>query len=349
MIHKKTLVLALVAALGFAASAQAGSVSAMQVANGGISDVSGANLANTVTNDILIDTAAGELIGAIQIWLQLDAGTGTIFQHPFGANTPPNATQFGLVPALPFDTFVASGVPTNDFVPVIAGASADLGSPGTGGAAIFDADTLDATFGPQAGQATGGANDFLVARITLANTANGTFDLDAEFSSPNPRVRLDWVVTNGIISPGGPPPLPGIDVLGNGMSIGDGDTTPSLLDDTDFGNVAQGAVETRSFTINNTGTAQLDLGDPDVGMLGPFSVLGAFPDSIPAAGNAVVQVSLDTSVLGPKVGTLSFGTNVEGLATFNFDLAANVVPEPASFALVGLAMVGLVGVFRRRG
>ena len=53
---------------------------------------------------------------------------------------------------------------------------------------------------------------------------------------------------------------PEIDVRGKGVSIADGDTTPSTTDDTNFGSqsVASGTV-TRNFTIANTGSASLNL------------------------------------------------------------------------------------------
>jgi hypothetical protein len=139
--------------------------------------------------------------------------------------------------------------------------------------------------------------------------------------------------------------LPNIAVLGNANPINDG-STPSLLNDTDFGAVAQGSLQTRTFTINNTGTAELTLSGLNISA--PFSLVGAFPGAIAASGSEVFTVGLDTSTLGPKTGSVSFTTNVAGLESFNFDLAAEVVPEPASLALVGLAMVGFVGLIRRR-
>jgi hypothetical protein len=55
--------------------------------------------------------------------------------------------------------------------------------------------------------------------------------------------------------------VPEITVLGNGVSIGDGDTTPSLTDYTDFGSVVQGGTAiSRTFTVRNDGTATLTLG-----------------------------------------------------------------------------------------
>ena len=50
--------------------------------------------------------------------------------------------------------------------------------------------------------------------------------------------------------------LPEIDVLGNDVSIQNGDTTPDAADHTAFGNADEnGATITRIFTIKNTGLA----------------------------------------------------------------------------------------------
>ena len=63
---------------------------------------------------------------------------------------------------------------------------------------------------------------------------------------------------------------PEIDVQGNGQSIADGDTTPSLADYTDFGEIqVSGENMTRSFTIRNSGDGDLKLtSDPKISITG---------------------------------------------------------------------------------
>ena len=53
--------------------------------------------------------------------------------------------------------------------------------------------------------------------------------------------------------------VPDIGVTGNGQAIASGDASPSAADGTDFGRVAAGQTVTRTFTIVNTGDADLDL------------------------------------------------------------------------------------------
>ena len=62
--NSKVFAIVLSAAVGVAGVAHAGSVSISQVSNGGVSDISGANLAGTVTNDVRIATDPGEQIFA---------------------------------------------------------------------------------------------------------------------------------------------------------------------------------------------------------------------------------------------------------------------------------------------
>ena len=53
-----------------------------------------------------------------------------------------------------------------------------------------------------------------------------------------------------------------MDIQGNGQSIVDGDATPSPTDDTDFGTTnVSGLTVAHTFTIENTGTGDLNLTD----------------------------------------------------------------------------------------
>ncbi|MDO8318278.1 DUF4347 domain-containing protein, partial [Rhodoferax sp.] len=86
--------------------------------------------------------------------------------------------------------------------------------------------------------------------------------------------------------------MPEIDILGNGVSIADGDTTPTAADYTQFGTQTVGAGSvTRSFTIANSGTGVLTLtGSPNVVISGAnadqFSV-SAQPSVVTALVNLV--------------------------------------------------------------
>ena len=73
----------------------------------------------------------------------------------------------------------------------------------------------------------------------------------------------DYTLTGGFI-PGLSEPAvvfyPEMDVLGKGYSIPDGDSTPSIEDDTDFGSTeVDGGTVVHTFTIENTGDGDLNL------------------------------------------------------------------------------------------
>jgi hypothetical protein len=196
--YNSTSLAAFAATLLFAAAAQAGTIKSVVVANGG----AGA-LAGTTTNDILIDAGPTEQIGAIQIYAELSEGS--FYNDGFGGNTPPNPAFFVPFPAVQFDTFVASGQPINtNFNPVMASASVNLGSPNSGGPSpIFDSNTVDVTFGPQAGQNTLGALDFLAARLTIGS--EGIFRMDVEFSGSGPHATImNGTIVDGQVRLDGP-------------------------------------------------------------------------------------------------------------------------------------------------
>ena len=89
--------------------------------------------------------------------------------------------------------------------------------------------------------------------LVIANNA-GNLTLAAQPSYDN-LIAKGWSIDVG------PPAAPGpvIDVLGNGISIANGDLIPDVADDTDFGPVINGGSKTNTFTIQNTGVSDLTI------------------------------------------------------------------------------------------
>ena len=124
------------------------------------------------------------------------------------------------------------------------------------------------------------------------------------------------------------PPSPEIIVQGNGLSITDGDTTPSTSDHTDFGSVALGgAAISRTFTIRNEGSAALTLGT--VTAPAGFTVTTQPATSVAAGGTTTFTVRMDTGANGTKSGELSFTTNDLDESPFNFQIrgVVGITPE----------------------
>jgi len=118
---------------------------------------------------------------------------------------------------------------------------------------------------------------------------------------------------------------PEITVLGNAVSITDGDATPSAADGTDFGSVTQGGpTASRTFTVRNDGTAALTLGAVTVPT--GFTLTEGLSTTLAAGASDTFTVRLDTATLGTKSGEVSFTTNDSDENPFNFAITGIVSP-----------------------
>ena len=119
------------------------------------------------------------------------------------------------------------------------------------------------------------------------------------------------------------PPGPEINVKGNGQSISDGDNTPGLADDTDFGAApVEGGQVVRTFTIENAGDATLNLsGDPRVSVSGDvadFTVTVQPSDTVAVGGSTTFQVTFDPSATGQRTATLSIANDDSNENPYDF-------------------------------
>ena len=131
---------------------------------------------------------------------------------------------------------------------------------------------------------------------------------------------------------------PEINIQGNSITIADGDISPATMDNTDFGTtcVTTGTI-TKSFTIQNSGTAPLHLTG-----LSPFiSISGAnaadfsitnIPANIVAAtnGNTSFNVTFSPGGPGPRTATVSIANDDTDEDPYNFDIRGNGVASAPS-------------------
>ncbi|TDE53809.1 LamG-like jellyroll fold domain-containing protein [Flavobacterium sp. GT3P67] len=102
--------------------------------------------------------------------------------------------------------------------------------------------------------------------------------------------------------------LPEINILGNAVSIIDGDAIPSPTDWTDFGSMETSTgIITKTYTIQNTGTSPLSIGVLTISgtNAGDFTVTTSPSTSIAAGGSSTFSVSFNPNTLGLKTAAIS--------------------------------------------
>jgi len=122
--------------------------------------------------------------------------------------------------------------------------------------------------------------------------------------------------------------LPEINIRGNSVDIADGDTTPSLTDDTDFGNVdVASGTNVNTFTIQNLGTTlnlNLTGGSPYVAISGAhaadFSVTAIPASTIAAGGSTTFNITFNPSLVGLRTATLTIANNDSDENPYNFNI-----------------------------
>jgi hypothetical protein len=134
------------------------------------------------------------------------------------------------------------------------------------------------------------------------------------------------VILNGTTAATGA--VPEMNIQGNATTIADGDASPSTTDDTDFGStdITAGTI-VKTFTIQNTGTAVLNLTD-----VSPYVVIGGANaadfsvTTIPTTpvaittGTTTFQVTFNPSAVGTRVATLSIANNDSDENPYNFSI-----------------------------
>ncbi|MCL5735096.1 MAG: discoidin domain-containing protein, partial [Actinobacteria bacterium] len=134
---------------------------------------------------------------------------------------------------------------------------------------------------------------------------------------------------------------PEIEVTGNGISIADGDATPSATDHTDFGTIVQASpTVSRTFTVCNSGSATLTLGP--VTVPAGFTLTEGLSGSLAPGASDTFTVRLDNATLGTKSGDVSFSTNDADENPFNFRITGVVTTASANLALGKTAVASTI-------
>ena len=125
-----------------------------------------------------------------------------------------------------------------------------------------------------------------------------------------------------------------INIKGNGVSIGDGDTTPASSDHTDFGSadIAASSV-VRTFTIENLGSGTLLLTDPSPyvvisGDTTDFSLTQTPSNSIAGSSSTTFQVTFNPTTTGTRSAAISIANNDGDENPYNFSIQGTGTSAP---------------------
>ncbi|MCT7982461.1 DUF4347 domain-containing protein [Laspinema sp. A4] len=113
-----------------------------------------------------------------------------------------------------------------------------------------------------------------------------------------------------------------IEVLLGTTAIADDTTTAVNLGTTEVGDAL-----TTTFTLRNPNSSEVTLSDLQLPTA--FSLVGPFPGTIAANGEATFQVQLDASDAGTPLGELQFIANNNTQNPFNFPITATITSPPA--------------------
>ena len=190
-----------------------------------------------------------------------------------------------------------------------------------------------------------GPSDFALARYTSAGALDTSFNqtgrVSTDFAGNIDRAHSMVLQSNGRIVVAGysfngsnndfalaryegdllPPPE--INVTSNGLTIPDGDTTPRVADQTDFGSVSiHGGFSVHFFIIENTGASPLTLYSPTVAITGPhaadFAVTTFPPNTLLPGASTTFSVRFDPSAVGLRQATILIASTDSDESSYEF-------------------------------
>jgi len=288
--------------------------------NGSIYGGGGSGGATTSNDDSNGGSGANGLVlisWTLQPEINILGAGNNIVNDPTFANTPTttNDTDFG-------NEDIASGSNSNIFTIQNTGVASLTLTGGTlvaiGGANPGD---FSVTINPSSSIISG---DFTTFEITFDPTAIGlrtaTVTIDNDDSDESPYTfNIHGNATTSVQE---------INIQGNGVNISNGDNTPIIGDDTDFGNILEtSGTNVNIFTIQNLGTINsLTLTDisPYVVIIGThaadFTITTIPSATIIANGSTTFAITFDPSALGLRTASVSINNNDPDEDPFTFDI-----------------------------
>jgi hypothetical protein len=142
----------------------------------------------------------------------------------------------------------------------------------------------------------------------------------------------NWVADSAALTGTCTNTFPNVQVSGNGLCITNGDNTPTMADDTDFGSFALPGTD-KTFTITNTGTTTLNIGT--ITFAGPdntmFTVLTPPAGTLAPGASTTVVVRFIAVGLGIKTATITINNDDTDEAAYTFAIQGlGTIPLPVT-------------------
>lgn len=159
----------------------------------------------------------------------------------------------------------------------------------------------------------GTSTTFIVSLDTsLAGAFNGSLSFTNNDADENP---FNFTITGTVTTPA--PLAPEIEILDGTMNLVDGQSTVN------FGSATVGGTLAKTFTVRNTGTANLSL--TNIVLPTAYSLTaGPAVTSIAPGGSTTITLSLNTASAGTFSGGVALGNNDANEGPFNFNVTGTV-------------------------
>lgn len=163
----------------------------------------------------------------------------------------------------------------------------------------------------------------------------------------DPSVRFDQIAIGSTMTGFGNAPAscnssePEIQITGNGIEIVNGDITPDIADDTNFGNVeVAGGSTAHTFTINNTGGADLTIDSLSSDNNTEFAISGiTTPIVVSGGGSMTFVVTFDPTVLGTRTATITVENDDADEDPYTFTVQGNGTNSAASDIIANTSFI----------
>ncbi|MEG3960511.1 FG-GAP-like repeat-containing protein, partial [Microcoleus sp. herbarium2] len=286
-----------------------------------------AGATTAVLNAIPVDDTIINPGETVKVNVTADPNNFNYFLDPVGSNTTATLTitdnDFPTVNLLVSPvTITETGTPTITVTAIASSAvvgnqTVNVALSGTATAADFNG-TISTSITIAAGQTTGSFTVNVNDDALVEGSETGTFTI----SNPSSGIVLGTTTTGNVaITDNDVTPLPEIQVL-DGTNDLVGGSTRAI----NFGSAIIGTILTKTFTVNNLGTAALNLSNPTLPT--GFSLVGNLPTTVAPGASANLQVQVDTATAGNKSGTLQFVNNDSDENPFDFPILATVTATP---------------------